>query len=54
MENLLLIALFAPLVGSLFASFFATSEKNLITGVVTSILIGISFICSFLLICRWR
>ncbi|MCH9741060.1 MAG: NADH-quinone oxidoreductase subunit L [Epsilonproteobacteria bacterium] len=47
MESLVYIALFAPLVGSLFAGlFFARSPKNILVGIVTSALIGVSFIAS--------
>ncbi len=49
METLLYVALFAPLVGSLFAGIFGASPKNLITGLVTSSLIFISFISSVFL-----
>ena len=50
MESLLYIALFAPLVSSLFAALFAQSKRNLIVGTVSSILIGISFLASFTLL----
>jgi NADH-quinone oxidoreductase subunit L len=50
MENLLYLALFAPLVSSLFAALFAQSKKNLIVGTVASILIGLSFLASFTLL----
>ncbi|SHO80623.1 NADH-ubiquinone oxidoreductase chain L [hydrothermal vent metagenome] len=50
MENLLYIALFAPLVGSLFAALFGMSPKNLITGFVTSGLLFISWLASVLLL----
>jgi len=50
MEKLLYIALFSPLIGSLFAGIFATKPKLLITGVVTSALIGISMIASLMLL----
>ena len=47
MESLVYIALFAPLVGSLFAGlFFARSPKNILVGIVTSALIGVSFLAS--------
>jgi NADH-quinone oxidoreductase subunit L len=42
-------ALFAPLVGSLFAALYGASPKNLITGIVTSGLLFISFVASFFL-----
>jgi len=50
MENLLYIALFAPLVGSLFAALFGMTPKNLITGFVTSGLLFISWLASVLLL----
>jgi NADH-quinone oxidoreductase subunit L len=46
MENYLYIALFAPLVGSLFATLFGNSPKNLITGLITSALLAVSLISS--------
>ncbi len=46
MENLVYIALFAPLVSSLFAALFAQRPKTYLVGAVTSILIGISLIAS--------
>ncbi len=46
----LYIALFAPLVGSLFAALFAASPKTLIAGVVPSLLLFISFIASSILL----
>jgi len=46
MENYLYIALFAPLVGSLFSALFGNSPKKLFTGVIASSLLGISFIAS--------
>jgi len=49
MENLVYIALFAPLVGSLFAALFGMSPKNIITGIVTSALLFISFVASAIL-----
>ena len=49
MENLVYIALFAPLAGSLFAALFGMSKKNIITGIVTSTLIFISFMASAIL-----
>ncbi len=49
MENLVYIALFAPLAGSLFAALFGMSKKNIITGIVTSTLIFISFVASAIL-----
>ena len=50
MEKYLYIALFAPLVGSLFAGLFATSKKTLITGVGTSMLLAISWFASIKLL----
>jgi NADH-quinone oxidoreductase subunit L len=44
MEKYLYITLFAPLVGSLFAALFGNSPKNIITGLVTSGLLAISFV----------
>ena len=46
MENYVYIALFAPLVSSLFAALFAQRPKMQIVGIVTSILIAISFLAS--------
>ncbi len=46
MESYLYIALFAPLVGSLFATLFSNSPRKVFTGVITSALIGVSFIAS--------
>jgi len=46
MENYLYIALFAPLVGSLFAALFANSPKKLFVGIITSALIGVSLVAS--------
>ena len=46
MENYALIALFAPLVGSLFAGLFGNSKKTQITGIVTSALLAVSLIAS--------
>ena len=42
METYLYIALFSPLVGSLFAGLFGNSERKVFTGVVTSMLLGVS------------
>jgi NADH-quinone oxidoreductase subunit L len=50
MEKYLYIALFAPLVGSLFASLFGASKKMLATGIVTSLLLFISFLASSVLL----
>jgi len=46
MENYLYIALFAPLVGSLFAALFSNSPKKLFTGIITSSLLAVSLIAS--------
>lgn len=46
MEKYLYIALFAPLLGSLFAALFANRPKLLLTGVTTSVLLGVSMIAS--------
>ncbi len=50
MEKYLLITLFAPLVGSLFAAMFGMRPKMLITGIVTSALIFASFVSSLILL----
>jgi len=50
MENYLYIALFAPLVSSLFAALFAQKPKMQLVGIVTSILIGISLFASLTLL----
>ena len=49
MELFLYTALFAPLAGSLFAGIFGASPKNIITGLVTSSLIFLSFVSSLFL-----
>jgi NADH-quinone oxidoreductase subunit L len=46
MEGYLYIALFAPLVGSLFAALFGNTPKKLFTGIVTSALLGVSLVAS--------
>lgn len=46
MEKYLYIALFAPLVGSLFAAVFAMSKKNIITGIFTSFMLAVSTIAT--------
>ncbi|NPA28134.1 MAG: NADH-quinone oxidoreductase subunit L [Epsilonproteobacteria bacterium] len=46
MEKLLYIALFAPLVSSLFAAIFAQRKKMQLVGIVASLLIIISFLAS--------
>ncbi len=50
MENYLYMALFAPLVGSLIAGVFGASKKLLFTGVITSALLGLSFVSSVILL----
>ncbi|MDD3462219.1 MAG: NADH-quinone oxidoreductase subunit L [Sulfurospirillaceae bacterium] len=50
MEKYLYIALFAPLVGSLFVALFASRPKMLFTGILASAFIGISMIASFVLL----
>ncbi len=50
MEKYLYIALFAPIVGSLFASLFARKPKKLFVGIVTSALIFISWFASMKLL----
>jgi len=46
MEFYLYTALFAPLVGSLFAALFGMSKKNVIAGIVPSALLFVSFLAS--------
>ena len=50
MEAYLYTALFAPLVGSLFAALFADRPKNLVTGIATSTLLFVSWISSVVLL----
>jgi NADH-quinone oxidoreductase subunit L len=50
METYLYIALFAPLVGSLFASLFADKPKMLVTGIATSTLLFVSWVSSVVLL----
>ena len=50
MELFLYTALFSPLVGSLFAALFGASPKTKIAGIVPSILLGISFLSSLVLL----
>jgi len=50
MELFLYTALFAPLVGSLFASIFARKKKTIIAGIIPSILLGVSLISSTVLL----
>lgn len=50
MEFYLYTALFAPLVGSLFAALFTATPKNYITGIAASLLLFISFISSTILL----
>ncbi|MBD3840345.1 MAG: NADH-quinone oxidoreductase subunit L [Campylobacterales bacterium] len=46
MEAYLYIALFAPLVGSLFAAAFSNTPKKLFTGIISSTLLGVSLVAS--------
>ncbi len=46
MQSYLYIALFAPLVSSLFAAIFAQQKKIQLVGIITSILIALSFFAS--------
>ena len=50
MEKYLYIALFAPLLGSLIAAMFGAKEKILFLGILTSALIGVSFLSSLILL----
>jgi len=50
MEAYLYTALFAPLVGSLFAALFADKPKNLVTGIATSTLLFVSWVSSVVLL----
>ncbi|MFA7610858.1 MAG: NADH-quinone oxidoreductase subunit L [Sulfurimonas sp.] len=50
MELFLYTALFSPLVGSLFAALFGASPKSKIAGIVPSILLGVSFLSSLVLL----
>ena len=50
MESLVYIALFAPLVSSLFAALFAQKPKTYFVGAVTSMLIGLSLVASLSLL----
>lgn len=50
MEKYLYIALFAPLVGSLFAALFSQSKRNVAIGIITSALLGVSMISSLILL----
>jgi NADH-quinone oxidoreductase subunit L len=50
MEKYLYIALFAPLVGSLFASIFARKPRNSMIGIVTSALLFLSWFASVTLL----
>ncbi|WP_321777495.1 NADH-quinone oxidoreductase subunit L [Sulfurimonas sp.] len=50
MEIFLYIALFSPLVGSLFAALFAASPKTIIAGIIPSALLGVSFLSSTVLL----
>ena len=46
MESYLYLALFAPLVGSLFSALFANTPKKLFVGIISSGLLGVSLIAS--------
>jgi len=50
MEKYLYIALFAPLVSSLFSALFVATPKKLFTGIVASSLIFIAWVASFILL----
>ena len=50
MENYVYIALFAPLVGSLFAAIFGAKPKTLMTGIGTSFLLFVSWYASIKLL----
>ena len=50
METYLYTALFAPLVGSLFAALFGDRPKTLVTGIATSTLLFVSWISSVVLL----
>ena len=49
METILYIALFAPLVGSLFGIPFASKQKFIGVGIFASLMLGVSFLASLLL-----
>ena len=50
MEMFLYIALFAPLVGSMFAALFSMSPKTVWAGIIPSILLGVSLVASTILL----
>ena len=50
MDTLVYIALFSPLVSSLFAGLFAQTPKKLFVGIITSSFIGLSMLSSILLL----
>ena len=50
MEIFLYIALFSPLVGSLFAALFAATPKTIVAGIIPSALLGVSFLSSTVLL----
>ena len=50
MEKYLYTALFAPLASSLFVALFAARPKMLMTGIISSMLIAISFFASVVLL----
>ncbi|MEN8303043.1 MAG: NADH-quinone oxidoreductase subunit L [Campylobacterota bacterium] len=50
MEKYLYIALFAPLVGSMFAALFGAKPKTLIAGIIPSLLLFVSLVASTILL----
>jgi NADH-quinone oxidoreductase subunit L len=50
MEQLLLVALFAPLAGSLFAAMFGEEKKNILAGIVPSVFLAIGMASSLYLL----
>jgi len=50
MEKILLIALFAPLAGSVFAALFGENKKTLVAGVIPSLFLVIGTACSLYLL----
>ncbi len=50
MESFLYTALFAPLVGSLFAALFGNTPKKLFVGIIASGLLGLSMLASLILL----
>jgi len=49
MESLVYIALFAPFASSMFAALFGMSERKIYVGIISSSLLGLSFIASAML-----